>query len=128
MTPIARPRTRSLLAEIVTLLGFATAGAYAQEPRELIQAADGREAAGKVESASAGRFQFVPADGSPPLPLEDVRHVDFAGAEMDLRATTPPFHVLLGEDGRISGSLRSITPETIELETAANRPPLKIDR
>ena len=117
-----------LLALIVPILGMTPSRAHGQERRESVRSADGTEIIGKIDPATAGRFQFVPESGGNPLPLERVGHVSFTGAVADPSATTPPFHVVLGNSDRISGNLRAITADAIELEAGVGHSPLRIER
>jgi hypothetical protein len=122
-----RPLSR-LLGLILPLLSLASGAAQGQGGREFVRAADATTVAGKIRPGAPGRFQFAPEGGGDPWPLEQVGPVYFEGAAADPSAAAPPFHVALGNGNRISGSLRAVTPETIDLETAAGRPPLSIQR
>lgn len=121
-------RSRRVLVLLIPLVGMCTSSARAQAPRESVQTGDGREVRGKIDMSADGRFQFVPSEGGKPLPLERVGHVAFDAAENDLSEPPPPFHVLLGATGRLSGMLRSISPKAITLEAAKTRLTVGIDR
>src|SRR5689334_13484562 len=82
---------------------------------ESLERPDGRKVEGRLEGAARSGFRFVPRDGSTPVALEPGCVVHQGGPGPDLLASPPPFHVLVGEAARLSGSLRALTGATVRL-------------
>ena len=89
--------------------------ARGQAAPETLERPDGRKVEGRLEGDARSGFRFVPRDGGAPLALEPGCVVHQGGPGPNILASPPPFHVLVGEAARLSGSLRGWTGATVRL-------------
>jgi hypothetical protein len=89
--------------------------AVGQAAVQSLERSGGERIQGKLTGSVAAGFSFVPADGSAPLALDGESVVHFAGHGLDSRVAPPLFRVLVGENLRLSGSLRSISRADVHL-------------
>ena len=106
---------------------LATGGAaWGQVSRDSASGVDGTSWVGSLQEAGPGEFGFAAGNGKT-IPILKLDIVSFNGAG-DPAASAAPFHVMLGRGERLSGRLRGVTADSVEIETEAGAAPLKIAR
>lgn len=118
--------TPAVLAAALLILGTA-ARAASQGPRERLETPEGEAIAGRLVGSASG-FVFVPEGEGTPLPLERARAITFEGPRPDRALGIPPFRVMLGPNGRISGRLAGLDGKTIRLAEGPDGQPLTMAR
>ena len=88
----------------------------------------GSQITGRLEGDADKGFVLIPASGGDPLPLEQLQRVEFAREPGQPAGSSPPFHVLVGPSGRLSGRLDRITNSQIFLAEGPGGRPLAIQR
>src|SRR5262249_31725323 len=116
-----RGRLRVIVAGAVAWALFS--GVLARSVRgdsrvESLDRPGGQSVEGRIEGDARAGFRFAPRDPAVPLPLEPGSVVHFRGAGPDALASPPPFHVLVGEALRVSGSLRGASQTAVWLQVA----------
>lgn len=109
---------------IVAAVAFSAGSAGAIERVEM---ADGRTLTGKVGGDPASGFRFVP-DGGPAIALEKVGAVINDGPGPGASEGLPPFRVLIGDGGQVSGRLAGLDDKEIRMEDGPGHRPLTIER
>jgi hypothetical protein len=122
-TTLDRAITRavlSLAAPLVAVAAFLlSARAYAQAGTESLERPDGPRVEGRIEGDATAGFRFIPRGaGSGPgaaIVLEPGSIISHEGSAADALSSAPPFHVLVGEAARLSGTLRELTRDSVRL-------------
>ncbi len=126
-----RQTASAALATASLLLGVAAGRTAAQGPRdgptERLETNQGRTLAGRLVGSASG-FVFVPDGEGSPIPLEKARAITFEGPSPDPALGIPPFRVVLGPDGQLSGRLLALDEQTIRLTEGPGGQPLTIAR
>ncbi len=100
--------------------------AHGQAGVEELDRPDGQRIAGRIEGDVRSGFRFAPRGGGPPIALEPgavIRREGQGqgpgpGALPAAPAGLPPFHLLVGEAARLSGSLRTLTGSEVRFAPA----------
>jgi hypothetical protein len=102
-------------APLVAFVLLGALPAQGQTGAETLERPDGRRVEGRIEGDARAGFRFVPRGAGAPWALERGCVVHHHGSAPDSLASPPPFHVLVGEAARLSGSLRELTKTTVRL-------------
>src|SRR5260370_42509742 len=86
---------------------------HGQTAMETLERPDGRRVEGRIAGDVRSGFRFVPRGANAAIALEPGSIIHHGGSGPDSLASPPPFHVLVGEAARLSGSLRELTKTTI---------------
>ncbi len=100
--------------------------AHGQAGVEELDRPDGQRIAGRIEGDARSGFRFAPRGGGPPIALEPgaiVRREGQGqgpgpGSRPAAPAGLPPFHLLVGEAARLSGTLRTLTGSEVRFAPA----------
>jgi hypothetical protein len=87
---------------------------------------DGQRIAGRIDGDARSGFRFAPRGGGPPIALEPGAMIrregqgqgPGPGARPAASAGLPPFHLLVGEAARLSGTLRTLTGSEVRFAPA----------
>ena len=82
-----------------------------------LERADGQKIQGRLEGNATAGFRFLPlADGTnAAIPLDAGSIIHHEDTSADSLASAPPFHIMVGESGRLSGTLRELTRDTVRI-------------
>lgn len=111
--PIGRAVLRAVVVLATLLLLTARAHAQAEVDAESLDRPSGESIPGRIAGDARSGFRFIPARGGAAIALEPGATIRRDGAThpaspSPTTASAPPFHLLIGEAGRFSGSLRSL--------------------
>lgn len=112
--PIGRAVSQAVVVLATLLLPTACARAQAQADAESLDRPGGESIPGRIAGDARSGFRFIPArGGGAPIALQQGMTIRRGGetrptSPSPATASAPPFHLLIGEAGRFSGSLRSL--------------------
>ncbi len=113
--PNGRAVSRAVVVLAALLLAITRAHAQAQPDAEALDRPGGESIPGRIAGDARSGFRFIPSGGGAPIALEPGATIHRAGATRPASppaspatASAPPFHLLIGEAGRFSGSFRSL--------------------
>jgi hypothetical protein len=110
---------RLAVSATLTLVVLAPLGRGGEAGVEELERPDGRRVEGGIVGDVRAGFRFVPRGASTAIPLERGSMVHFNGSGPDSLASLPPFHVLVGESLRLSGSLVELSDSVVRLRVGA---------
>jgi hypothetical protein len=108
-------RATPALATAMAVCLLLPACVHGQAGVEELDRPDGQRIAGRIEGDARSGFRFAPRGGGPPIALEPGAMIrregqgPGPGARPAAPVGLPPFHLLVGEAARLSGSLRTLT-------------------
>ncbi len=113
-------RTRVILglaAHLAALSVLPSRSAHGQSGGDSLELPNGTRVEGRIEGDAASGFRLVPAgEGSAAaIALEPGAIIHHDGAAANTLASLSPFHVLLGEAARLSGTLRDLTKDSVRI-------------
>ncbi len=103
------------VALVLGLLAAPLGRAHAQPKPETLETPAGQRVAGRLVGDPGGGCVFQPADANAAVRLEPGTVVYFSDAGPNPLASPPPFRVLVGEVMRLSGMVRGVTANSVQL-------------
>ncbi len=115
----AIPRAVLSLAAPLAAVFLLAARADGQSGGESLERPDGQRVEGRIEGNATAGFRFIPrvagSGAGTAIALEPGSIIHHEGSAADALSSAPPFHVLVGESARLSGTLRELTRDSVRL-------------
>jgi hypothetical protein len=122
---------RLLASRIVGLIALTAASATAQVPapsRDALERPEGHRIGGSFRGDARAGFEFLPDDGSPPIPIKDPAEIALGGKGPSPKAGVPSVQIILGWDQRVSGQFAHLNETTIRIEDGPGGRPVSVAR